>query len=294
MNRIIVELDQSVTAKMNYELTLLHNKMTNMHTSMHDQMTAESHALLSQIKWVENKIEAQNEIAAVNTATFKDYRNCHVGKEVVIVATGPSLDDYQPIENAIHIGVNRAYKSEKVKLDFLFVQDFNKILIEKYGEQYYYDYIEDIENENCTKFIGRFPKYFPYSFIQLPEGMLFRMNASEYFVDPSPDKFIYENICLHPLMDFNSVVFPALHFALFTNPKVIYLVGCDASDQGYFSGTLGGKMTISSVYTDDTISRLMEGYHRVKEFAKQAYPETEIVSINPVGLKGLFKDVYTT
>ena len=35
------------------------------------------------------------------------------------------------------------------------------------------------------------------------------------------------------------------------------------------------------------------GYARTKMFARQYYPETEIISINPVGLRGLFKDVYT-
>lgn len=35
------------------------------------------------------------------------------------------------------------------------------------------------------------------------------------------------------------------------------------------------------------------GYARMKMFAKQYYPDTEIFSVNPVGLKGLFKDMYT-
>ena len=30
-----------------------------------------------------------------------------------------------------------------------------------------------------------------------------------------------------------------------------------------------------------------------KMFARHHYPETEIISINPVVLKGLFKDIYT-
>ena len=34
-------------------------------------------------------------------------------------------------------------------------------------------------------------------------------------------------------------------------------------------------------------------YARLKTFADQYYPDTEIISINPVGLKGLFKDIYT-
>ena len=31
----------------------------------------------------------------------------------------------------------------------------------------------------------------------------------------------------------------------------------------------------------------------MKEFAETYYPDTEIISINPVGLKGVFKDEFT-
>ena len=31
----------------------------------------------------------------------------------------------------------------------------------------------------------------------------------------------------------------------------------------------------------------------MKKFAEVYYPETEIISVNPIGLKGLFRDVYT-
>ena len=31
---------------------------------------------------------------------------------------------------------------------------------------------------------------------------------------------------------------------------------------------------------------------KLKKFAKTYYPDTEIISVNPVGLKGIFKDVY--
>jgi len=32
---------------------------------------------------------------------------------------------------------------------------------------------------------------------------------------------------------------------------------------------------------------------QLKEFVELYYPETEIISINPIGLKGLFRDEYT-
>ena len=89
-------------------------------------------------------------------------------------------------------------------------------------------------------------------------------------------------------MDFYSVVFPALHFALYTYPKKIYLVGCDVSDNGHFD-TADDSINLSRL----NINRMKYGYAKVKEFAEQYYPDTQIISLNPVGLKGLFTDQYT-
>ena len=33
-------------------------------------------------------------------------------------------------------------------------------------------------------------------------------------------------------------------------------------------------------------------WYQLKKFARVFYPDTEIISINPVGLKGIFKDEY--
>ena len=33
---------------------------------------------------------------------------------------------------------------------------------------------------------------------------------------------------------------------------------------------------------------MVKGYEKMKEFIERFYPETEVISINPVGLKGLF------
>ena len=37
---------------------------------------------------------------------------------------------------------------------------------------------------------------------------------------------------------------------------------------------------------------IIDGYVRLKEFAEIYYPDVEIISVNPVGLKGLFADIY--
>lgn len=37
----------------------------------------------------------------------------------------------------------------------------------------------------------------------------------------------------------------------------------------------------------------IRNYHSFKNFVRSIYPEIEIISINPVKLRGLFRDVYT-
>ena len=39
--------------------------------------------------------------------------------------------------------------------------------------------------------------------------------------------------------------------------------------------------------------RLFLGWLQVKKFIEKFYPNVEVFSVNPVGLKGIFHDVYT-
>ena len=59
----------------------------------------------------------------INYNTFLKYKNINYGKEVVLIATGPTLNKYIPIKNAINVGVNQAIYYDKVKLDYYFLQD---------------------------------------------------------------------------------------------------------------------------------------------------------------------------
>ena len=36
----------------------------------------------------------------------------------------------------------------------------------------------------------------------------------------------------------------------------------------------------------------IKNWKKLNFFANRYYPDTEIISINPVGLKGIFKDIY--
>ena len=60
-------------------------------------------------------------------------------------------------------------------------------------------------------------------------------------------------------------------------------MGCDTTENESFDGRQ------NSYWLDD----MLRGYRLFKEFVTTHYPEISIISVNPVGLRGMFHDVYT-
>ena len=223
---------------------------------------------------ISNEVFVSNLVSNIHSKTFPQYKNIHEGKEVVVVACGPTMKDYVPMENVIHIGVNKAYQNSNIKFDYLFAHDYRAVK----------DHLENIINYPAEKFLGsnltRRKGYLKDCII--PMKYQNKDSVNLYFTD-YPRNLSYPYIEHCALMDFRSIIFAATQFALYTNPARIYLVGCDCSDCGYFDGSKQfGKA-----------SHLTIGWQKLKEYRDTYYPDTEIVSINPVGLKGMFKDVYT-
>lgn len=44
---------------------------------------------------------------------------------------------------------------------------------------------------------------------------------------------------------------------------------------------------------DEGYKYMFYGWEQMKKFIRGHYPDVEIISVNPVGLKGMFKDIYT-
>lgn len=228
-------------------------------------------------------IEEQNEISAVNTKAFAKYQNYYRGRDIVVVATGPTLNYYTPIEGAVHIGVNTVYKKQEIPLDYLFVQDGQFEFIQQ-GK------FDGIENVRCKVFMGRVSKSSNLEQIEFPEEYRLYGNVTDYMIALAHAQAgVYRDICHHPLYGGHTVTLSAFHFALYTYPKRIYLVGCDNAPTGYYDGTVDKKCLLK----EKEASLLKGDYLAMKQFAQIHYPETEIISINPVGLKGIFKDLYT-
>ena len=101
------------------------------------------------------------------------------------------------------------------------------------------------------------------------------------------------DISTNPLCCYWSIVFPAIQFALWTNAKRIYIVGCDCNQNGYFDNKIQQFPILNGNKLDFNYQGVITGWKKLKEFKYMYYTETEIISVNPVGLKGLFKDVYT-
>lgn len=234
------------------------------------------------LSMVTNQLYAlQNILPEMHTKTFAGYEGIFEGKEVVVMAAGPSLAKYtrdKRITEAIHIGVNKL-ASFDIDLDYYFMADWTAIQN--------YQIEEDLIKNPAKKFfgLGILSDECGTTSFATPLDFMQSCDASPYFaMNYMSHQIIQKDISRHPLFGWGSIIIPAFHFALYGNPKRIYLVGCDCSSAGHFDSQ---KWSMCDVATQ----RLIEEWRRMSLFAKYYYPNTEIVSINPVGLRGMFKDI---
>ena len=227
----------------------------------------------------------QNILASkLNAKAFEKYASVNRGRDMILFATGPSLNKFKPIEGCVKIGVNHAFLRIP-DLDYFFAVD-NKPLYPVADKLYVYN------GNNCVKFLGRSYSYLGSREI-IPEHMIEESDARPFVVDAiniygHPKSYFPLDICTQPLFGGNSTVFPAMQFALYTRPRKIYIVGCDCSADGhFFTDNIHGGTFYAEAYV-----RLAESWKLLKAFASEVYPDTQIVSVNPVGLKGLFEDFY--
>lgn len=211
-----------------------------------------------------------------NKNAFSEYRNVFKDKVVVVVGAGPTLNKYKPIPNAIHIGTNRVHQNKNLKLDFLFRQDFK-------------NFDKEIFDCDVTKFIGNFCDW---KLDMCPQSVFNKLTNARKFIINNYSDYIPVDIDVSPLWHGGSVIYSAMQFALWTNPKRIYLVGCDCAgqvDSLHWNHFDDGKDNSHNLVP---IKVLVDNWKMLAQFIEYMYPDVEIISINPVGLKGLFKDEY--
>nr|WP_325295671.1 hypothetical protein [uncultured Oscillibacter sp.] len=224
-----------------------------------------------------------NEIQDVHKASFAEFRGCHKNQSVALVGAGPSLNAYKQLEGIPHIGVNSAFLKPGIHLDYYFAQDYQSFRGKdgKPEESWY----NSLKNYQFVKFFGTAEWTSDSRRVyQIPETLI-EENHARRFTIQAKREFIHCDIEHYPLMGLGSIIFSAFHFALHTRPKRILLIGCDCSSAGHYDGSIGMSGSAGSF--------LVNSWKWVKDFTNRFYPGTEIISVNPVGLKGLFRDVYT-
>lgn len=224
-----------------------------------------------------------------NAETFSDIKNIMNGKDLAICGGGPTLKDYKPINNVHHIALNRALLNNNVKYEYFIADDWDGV----------YFFKDELEKYDCRKFFGH--QINGEYHRQIPESFRIKCGAKRYYTDSfiGVSAFDCKFICDIDKMaigNMPNIALSAMQIALFMNPRRIYLVGCDASQGHYVQPKNLTEKDIQrhekdlkmAVSSDRTIQKWAE----LKAFANAFYPDTEIISINPVGLKGIFKDEY--
>lgn len=253
-----------------------------------------ANTLLGQIRRLQKNNEAMknNIIQKINVseniafpasfahAFFNDYQGICAGRDLVIVGEGAALDDYEPIPDAVHIAFNRAFLSEKIKAEFLFLQDFR-------GDNH--ELAANYRGNACQKFHGFTNRAF-YSekspAVKEPAHIYF---FEEIFKTTPTSVPVLTDISCSTLTSFGYGAACALQFALWMHPRRIFIVGCDIFARG-FSEEL--KKTVQGLAISPILRDHLEfGWQTLANFATKNYPDVPILTLDAREHRGIFQHI---
>ena len=217
---------------------------------------------------------------------FAPFRGEHAGESAILFATGSSVNQFSynllPESPDVRVGVNRIICRDDISLDYYFCAHYHDN--DHPRDPSFLDKIvsrsKDLQVFCASMFNGAsFSEFFsPAQALQM--GAIAYELHSRTGVDAFCTDLVREPMYNH------SIVFPALQFMLYTGVRRIYLVGCDCG--GPHSCVEGQFESFSNDYNGHTC--LVPNWKEFAEFKDQVYPEVEIISINPRGLKEMFID----
>jgi len=221
------------------------------------------------------------------------YKNLHNEEICYIVATGKTFNAFKMQEEGSIIGVNLIIKSEKILNNPNFKYYF-------FGHGYKYNHSVWKDNKEIVDKL----KIDKFCFPKSGRGSL----NDHGFVNEDLNKFddkntlllelnnvdIHKNIDKNPFIN-HSIVYSACQFALYAGFKKIYLVGCDCSNfHGSGNQYFLNNDSITPEYENDIQKSLITWWGKMFEFKNKEYPNSKIININPIGLKGkMDQDIYT-
>jgi hypothetical protein len=294
LTQILLETKEAIDGRINALDAKIDGRINVLDAKLDNKITELGAELCVAITESTELTHINIESSVLHQKTFGEYKNKFQGRSVVLVAAGPSVNDYIPIKDAIHVGCNRAFLFDKVKFDFLFAVDFRGI------QDFLDDFIHYRDEDECIKFIG-VSTIMDY---QINESVIDKIkNVRRFKTDYLKYLHFYESLSItldidtSPLGHGYTITHEAMQFILFTNPAKIYLVGCDCNPDTathFVEGPIDLWIKKEILNTPQAIyqrGKFIEGWGQMKKFAQTYYPETEIISVNPVGLKGMFKDI---
>lgn len=217
------------------------------------------------------------QIAIKHLTSLRPNKNKFKNQEIVLVGCGPSVRYYKLHQKAYYAAVNRAFLYSPIKFDFIFAQD--NLEQEMFAAAQYH-------GSRCQKFFGCInKKRYQEEWVKalnirpIPNSYFNREDVIKYYLTP---KKFEQNIGYKSVADNGGTALSACQILLYLGFRRIWLVGIDNTyDQHFY----GGKM--------EDFSKQILFWKQLKHFCEKKYPEVEIISINPMGLKGIFKNVYT-
>ena len=233
------------------------------------------------------KVSRSLAVFALHQKTFGEFRNKHEGESIALVGAGPTVKFLEPLKNTRYVGLNRAFLRDDVHFDYLFSID--KAGLDTGKEQFYDGFLK----YDCIKFMG--DQNMGANF-QIPQHILYKDDKIRRYKTTArflPNSFALD-IDTEPLANSCSCSIQAMQFILFTNPKKVYVYGIDcscASGQHFVGSAVNNAARGENAKAIDI--QHVSDWRRLKNFVATYYPETEVYIVNPVGLKGIFRDVYT-
>jgi hypothetical protein len=219
----------------------------------------------------------------MNETTFKGYKDLHEDTQGTLLCPGRSLDKIKSVTEGVTVGVNDLIYPMRFNLDYYFLQDKNRL-----RNPNGYTYCKEIYDKYRPK-LGKF--YGTKSDGSYHDNGFSRQDcidgeAQEYETGDIGECRFTDDIENDPLGDGFTVAFQAMQFLLYIGCNPIRIVGCDITDPGKFNFT----ERPDNIYMD---YKLIDKWKEMKKFIAQKYPSRKIISVNPLGLKGIFEDEFT-
>ena len=229
------------------------------------------------------------EVYLTNSSIINKHKAFINKKDVIIFGSGSTVNNFMAddirCDDLVKIAVNSQIFDTRRKYDFFFASDYKVLKRREITPAFLLNKINDGVRVCLGRNIHRYERwyksgyYITDSYIEKLSGLadiLYYTNIHSEVISKS-----YTNI----LYSFYSIGHIALLFSILCRANRVYLVGFDQGGN-YADGTPRLNM-------EKTNLKAIDGFKRIRKIVKEFDLDTEIISINPVNMRGLFRDVYT-